>query len=126
MVYTSSKRDNSKCTTNGGKLVRPKGRTNKDPQAPEHSDPCPEPDVSGEAMKRSIPLLLLITLFSMPAFAQMKVIIQYQDQFGQWKRYGMSHHEPSAYKTAKTRAERYGVRYRLVDENGRVLDIISP
>ncbi|HGY5538839.1 MAG TPA: hypothetical protein ACN46Y_00830, partial [Prochlorococcus sp.] len=51
VVYTSSKRDNSKCTTNSRELVRPKGRTNKDPQAPEHSDPCSEPDVSGGEMK---------------------------------------------------------------------------
>ena len=51
MVYTSSKRDNSKWIKDGGELVRPKGRTNKDPQAPEHSDPCPEPDVSGGEMK---------------------------------------------------------------------------
>ncbi len=51
MVYTSSKRDNSKWIEDGGELVRPKGRTNKDTQAPEHSDPCSEPDVSGRAMK---------------------------------------------------------------------------
>jgi len=41
VVYTSSKRDNSKWIKDGGELVRPKGRTNKDTQAPTNPNPHP-------------------------------------------------------------------------------------
>ncbi len=51
MVYTASKRDNSKWIEDGGELVRPKGRTNKDTQAPTNPNPHPKPLVSGGEMK---------------------------------------------------------------------------
>jgi len=51
-----------------------------------------------------------------------KVIIEWQNQFGGWYRFQEQHHEPSAYRTAK----RTGKRHRLVDTDGRVLDIVEP
>ena len=33
-----------------------------------------------------------------------KVIIEWQNQFGGWYRFQEQHHEPSAYRTAKQRA----------------------
>ena len=56
----------------------------------------------------------------------MKVIIEYQDHFGRWRRYGESHHEASAYRPASARAASTGKRYRLVDEGGNLLDLINP
>ena len=55
-----------------------------------------------------------------------KVIIECQNQFGSWYRFQEQHHEPSAYRTAKQRAKRTGKRHRLVDAEGRVLDIVEP
>jgi len=52
--------------------------------------------------------------------------IQYQNIFGQWVHYTSMANEASAYKTAQKRANQSGKRYRLVDENGRLLDIIDP
>ena len=45
-----------------------------------------------------------------------KVIIQWQDQFGNWQHYTTMHHQPSAYKTAQNRASQQNKRYRLVDD----------
>lgn len=55
-----------------------------------------------------------------------KVIIEWQNQFGDWHRYQEQQREPSAYRTAKQRAKRTGKRHRLVDTNGKVLDIAEP
>jgi len=55
----------------------------------------------------------------------MKVFIQWQDQFGHWKPYQMMHHHPSAYKTAVRRTNSTGKRHRLVDQDGRLLDLVD-
>jgi len=56
----------------------------------------------------------------------MRVIIEYQDQIGKWRRYGESHHQPSAYRSATARSNATGKRFRLVDINGNLLDLINP
>jgi len=56
----------------------------------------------------------------------MKVMIQWQDQFGYWKHYQTCHHLQGAYRTAEFRAKNTKKRYRLVDENGTLLDLIYP
>ena len=55
----------------------------------------------------------------------MKVFIQWQDQFGHWKHYTMKHHQPDAYRTAVYRAKNTKKRHRLVDKDGRLLDVID-
>ncbi len=56
----------------------------------------------------------------------MKTTIEYQDQFGIWRRFTTMNHEPSAFQTASSRARSSGKRHRLVDEDGRLLDLIDP
>ncbi len=56
----------------------------------------------------------------------MTINIEYQDQFGRWRHYQTQHHQPSAYRTAQSRARTTGKRHRLVDDNGRLLDIVEP
>ena len=56
----------------------------------------------------------------------MKVFIQGQDQFGHWKHYTMTHHQANAYRSAVFRAKNTKKRHRLVDEDGRLLDLIVP
>ena len=54
-----------------------------------------------------------------------RFIIQWQDQFGRWQRYGERHHEASAFRTAQARARSTGKRHRLVDGQGNLLDILE-
>ena len=71
-----------------------------------------------------LPLLLLS--LAAPALAQMKFVLQYQDQFGKWHRYQEKHNEGDAYRTAKARAKATGKRFRIVDGNGNLVDLVSP
>ena len=71
-------------------------------------------------------LLIALLLFPLPAFAQMSYVLQYQDQFGRWHRYQEKHHEGDAFRTAKARAKATGKRFRIVDADGRLLDLVDP
>ena len=55
-----------------------------------------------------------------------RITIQWQNQFGFWQHYTSSHHEASAFRSAQQRARSTGKRHRLIDDEGRVLDIIEP
>ena len=70
-----------------------------------------------------LPLLLL--LLTAPARAQMKFVL-HQDQFGKWYRYQEKHDEGDAYRTAKSRAATTGKRFRIVDDNGNLIDLVAP
>ena len=54
------------------------------------------------------------------------VKIQREDQHGNWQHYGTYHHEASTRKFAQQLAKRTGKRYRLVDADGRLLDLAYP
>ena len=56
----------------------------------------------------------------------MKVYIQYQDIFFKWRPYGTFNTELSAYKIATARATATGKRFRLVDKDKNLLDLIEP
>ena len=71
-----------------------------------------------------LPLLLLP--LTAPALAQMKFVLQYQDQFGKWHRYQEKHNEGDAYRTAKSRAAATGKRFRIVDGDCRLIDLVEP
>ena len=58
--------------------------------------------------------------------AMTRVIIQWQNQFGRWQRYQEKHNEADAYRTAHARARSTGKRHRLVDADGRLLDLLEP
>jgi len=55
-----------------------------------------------------------------------KIIIQWQDQFGKWHRFQEKHNAADAFRTAQQRARSTGKRHRLVDDGGRLLDLIEP
>ena len=71
-------------------------------------------------------LLVALLLFPVPLLAQMKFVLQYQDQFGKWHRYQEKHNEGDAYRTAKARAKATGKRFRIVDADGRLVDLVDP
>ena len=55
----------------------------------------------------------------------MKIYLFYQDQFGKWIQYQTKNNESDAYRVAKLKSEQINKRFRLTDENGRVLDLIN-
>ena len=71
-------------------------------------------------------LLVALLLSPVPLLAQMKFVLQYQDQFGKWHRYQEKHNEGDAYRTAKSRAAATGKRFRIVDADGRLVDLVDP
>ena len=83
------------------------------------------PVFDGRLMRFLLLPLLLLPLTT-PALAQMKFVLQYQDQFGKWHRYQEKHNEGDAYRTAKARAKATGKRFRIVDGNGNLVDLVTP
>lgn len=71
-------------------------------------------------------LLTALLLFPLPLLAQMKFVLQYQDQFGKWHRYQEKHNQGDAYRTARARAAATGKRFRIVDGDGRLIDLVEP
>ena len=75
---------------------------------------------------RALLLPLLLLSLTAPAFAQIKFVLQYQDQFGSWKRWGEKHNEGDAYRTANARTKATGKRFCIVDGNGNLVDLVTP
>lgn len=51
--------------------------------------------------------------------------IEWQDQFGYWRHYQTKQNQADAYRVASRRASASGKRHRLVDGDGRLLDLID-
>ena len=56
----------------------------------------------------------------------MKVHIEYQDLWGKWKHLQTKHNEADAFRVALRRAQSAGKRYRLISDDGALLDLINP
>jgi len=56
----------------------------------------------------------------------MTINIEYQDQFGRWHHYQSKQNQADAYRVAKRRAESTKKRHRLVDCDGRLMDLVNP
>ena len=56
----------------------------------------------------------------------MKILIEFQDNFGNWRRYGESHNQSSSYRLLSQKSSSTGKRFRIIDTDGRILDIINP
>jgi len=55
----------------------------------------------------------------------MTIQIELQDQFGRWHHYQSKQNQADAYRVAQRRAESTRKRHRLVDDDGRLLDLIG-
>lgn len=55
-----------------------------------------------------------------------RIVIQWQDQFGRWQRFQEMHNQADAFRTAQARPRSTGKRHWLVDEAGRLLDLVEP
>lgn len=56
----------------------------------------------------------------------MKIEIEYQDSHGRWKHLQTVNNEANAFQIAKKRSSSKGVRHRLIDESGHLLDLVDP
>lgn len=71
-------------------------------------------------------LLTALFLFSLPVMSAPKFVIQYRDQFGNYRNYQIQHGRTSAYRTAETKARQTGKVYRIVDGDGNLVDLFYP
>ena len=55
----------------------------------------------------------------------MTINIEWQDQQGTWKHYQTKQNQADAYRVAQRRAESTKKRHRLVNDDGRLLDLIG-
>jgi hypothetical protein len=55
----------------------------------------------------------------------MTIKIEWQDQFGLWQHYQSKQNQADAYRVAQGRAESTKKRHRLVDGDGRLMDLID-
>jgi hypothetical protein len=53
-------------------------------------------------------------------------IIQVRSQFGGWYHYTTKHHEADTYRVAKARATLTKKQHRIIDGDGRLIDIVDP
>ena len=56
----------------------------------------------------------------------MTINIEYQDQHGNWHHYQTKQNQADAYGIAQRRAESAGKCHCLVDDGGRLLDLLKP
>ena len=71
-------------------------------------------------------LFLILHSLASPAMAAPKYKIQVRNQFGGWQQYQTVHHLPSASRTAQDKASQSGKQYRIVDEDGNLMDVFYP
>lgn len=55
-----------------------------------------------------------------------RIEIEVQNQFGRWQHVQTKHNEADAFRAAQSRARSSGKRHRLLDEDGRLLDVLEP
>jgi hypothetical protein len=53
-------------------------------------------------------------------------LIEWQGQHGNWRHYQSKQNQADAYRVAQCRAESINKRHRLMDDQGRLLDLIDP
>ena len=56
----------------------------------------------------------------------MRIHIEFQDSWGSWKHYQTKNNERDAYRVASNRAASTGKRYRLISDDGAVMDLLDP
>jgi hypothetical protein len=55
-----------------------------------------------------------------------RIKIEWQNNVGRWQSYQTHSNERDAFRSAQNRARSTGQRHRLVDQDGRLLDVIDP
>ena len=51
---------------------------------------------------------------------------EWQDQLGKGRHYQTKHNEADTFRVMNRRAEATGKRHRMIDDNGNLLDLVSP
>jgi hypothetical protein len=56
----------------------------------------------------------------------MTINIEWQDQHVNWHHYQSKQNQADAYRVAQRRTDSTGKRHRLVDDDGRLMDLVDP
>ena len=56
----------------------------------------------------------------------MKYKIQWQDKWGKWQYYQTKTNETDACRVMRQMVKQKQIRHRIVDENGRLIDLLEP
>ena len=75
-------------------------------------------------MKRLFFFILIC--IATPVMSAPKYIIQERTQFGGWRQYRTVYHLPSASKSTQDKATQSGKQYRIIDEDGNLVDLFYP
>ena len=71
-------------------------------------------------------ILIAISLLSLPVKAETKYVIQWRDAFGEYHNYKIQYRKTSAYETAEQRARYTNKVYRIIDGDGKLINIFFP
>lgn len=71
-------------------------------------------------------LMIVLSLLSLTVMAQTKYIIQWRDQFGNYHNYQTQYGRTSAYRTAEERSRNTDKVYRIIDGDGKLVDLFFP
>lgn len=71
-------------------------------------------------------LLIVPSLLSLTVMAQIKYVIQWRDQFGNYHNYQTQYGKTSAYRTAEQRSRNTDKVYRIIDGDGKLVDLFFP
>ena len=55
-----------------------------------------------------------------------KFHIEYANQWSQWLHYQVKYNLPEAVRVAQSRARSTGKRFRVVDDDGHLMDLLTP
>lgn len=103
---------------------RPDTRRASDWRGPEQAHPAhvkvllPLAPQTSRCVARLIGLMLL-------RLSAMTVNIEWQDQHGRWHHLQSKQNQTDAYRVAMQRAASTGKRHRLVDDSGRLLELLA-
>ena len=71
-------------------------------------------------------LLIALSLLSLPVKAETKYVIQWRDAFGEYHNYKIQYEKKFAYKTAEQRARYTNKVYRIIDGDGKLINLFFP
>ena len=71
-------------------------------------------------------LMIVLSLLYLTVMAQTKYIIQWRDQFGNYHNYQTQYGRTSAYRTAEEHSRNTDKVCRIIDGDGKLVDLFFP
>ena len=71
-------------------------------------------------------LILLSFQLTLPVMAASKYHIEYENQHGYYRHFQTKYNEADARRVMINRSQSTGLRHRLIDDNGTIVDLYTP